>query len=299
MNDSQLLEKREFQPRYLIWAILLHLIGFAIAPFFFKAWTLSFSFLMAAVTAYSMGIFHHMYLSHQSFKSATWLENLGVLLGTLTWRGPMAAPLRYASMHRVHHRYSDKNKDPHSPQHGMFHALLGWNWYHTSFFQKPELYRRLAPEQFRHNKFFIFCDNNVNLLQFLYGALLFLVGYLSSGLELAITLVLYGVFVKTLIVIYAANLVDLINHTIGYRNYKTGDKSTNSFIMAILHLGGAISWHNNHHARAKYFRVKTKWWEFDVHHMLLNFLSLFGAVEDIKVLDETKTKQVATKVVEV
>lgn len=258
------------------------------APFYFTSWAIPFAFGLAAITAYSMGIFHHMYLSHQSFVAAKWVENLGVLLGTLTWRGPMAAPLRYASMHRIHHRYSDKINDPHTPAHGIFHALLAWNWYHSDFFQTPESYRRLVPEKFRHNSFFIFCDSNVNLLQAIYGASLFAIGYIFFDLNTAITFFIYGVFVKTLIVVYAANMVDVINHTFGYRNYKTGDKSTNSFLMAILHLGGAISWHNNHHAKAKYFTVKKRWWEFDVHHQFLRFLSLFGAVSDIRVLDETK-----------
>jgi len=286
------LEIRNFQPRYLVWAIAIHLIGIGFGIVFFETWLFVFAFLMAAITAYSLGIFHHMYLSHSSFKAAPWLENLGVLLGTLSWRGPMAAPLRYAALHRVHHRYSDKSMDPHTPQHGVFHALLGWNWYHSDFFQDPSLYRNFVPEKFRNNKFFIFCDDQVNLLQFIYGAFLFAVGLVFSGWELAFKLLVYGVFVKTLIVVYAANLVDLVNHKVGYRNYQTGDKSTNSFIMAALHLGGAISWHNNHHARAKYFTVKKYWWEFDVHYQLLRLLAFFGTVTDIKVLNETELQKV-------
>lgn len=299
MENLKDLDKRNFQPRYLIWALILHGVALGLAPIFFETWAIPMAFGLAALTAYSMGIFHHMYLSHNSFVASTWLENLGVLLGTLSWRGPMAAPLRYASMHRVHHRYSDKNRDPHTPQHGVFHALLSWNWYHSNFFQKPELYRRFVPIKFRNNRFFIFCDDNVNLLQLIYGCFLFASGLLISGWPLAITLVIYGVFVKTLIVVYASNLVDLINHSVGYRNYKTGDKSTNSFIMAFLHLGGAISWHNNHHARPKYFAVKRKWWEFDVHHQVLTLLSFFGAVDDIKVLDETKSSSSQSATLEI
>ena len=86
------------------------------------------------------------------------------------------------------------------------------------------------------------------------------------------------------------NAVDVINHTIGYRAYETKDHSTNSFIMAAVHLGGAISWHNNHHGHQHYFSVKKNWWEFDVHHQFLKFLSLFGLTWDVLVLDETVSK---------
>ena len=65
-------------------------------------------------------------------------------------------------------------------------------------------------------------------------------------------------------------------------------KSTNSFLMAGIHLGGAISWHNNHHAHQEYFTVKKNWWEFDIHHIFLRLLQRFGLVWDIKILDEAK-----------
>ena len=124
---------------------------------------------------------------------------------------------------------------------------------------------------------------------------MFSIGYIYGGLALGLEMVLYGVVVKTLIIVYAANLVDLINHTVGYRNYETGEHSTNSMIMGIVHLGGAISWHNNHHARPKYFSVKKQWWEFDAHRLMIQLFSLFGAVRNIQVLDETKKPQLSTQ----
>ncbi|MEO0336467.1 MAG: hypothetical protein AAF202_08735 [Pseudomonadota bacterium] len=207
----------------------------------------------------------------------------------------MAAPLRYAAMHRIHHRYSDKEFDPHSPKRSLFHAFLGWNWWHSVLFQDRSSYLKLVPAKHRQNEFLIFCDENVNLLQVALAATLYCAGTLLGGEQLALQLVLYGVFVKTLIVVWAANAVDVINHTAGYRNFETGDHSTNSFLMAALHLGGAISWHNNHHARPKYFMVKSNWWEFDVHHMFLKALKSLGAVKTIRVLDQTQgaRKQVA------
>ncbi len=299
MIKSNQLAERRFQPRYLIWAIALHFIGLVGGYVLYQPWAFTLAFGLAALTAYSMGIFHHMYLSHSSFQAQSWLENLGIALGTLTWRGPMAAPLRYVAMHRIHHRYSDKQEDPHSPSLGIAHALLAWNWNHSEVFQNPDQYRKLVPKKYRQNYFIRFCDDNVNLLQLAYGLSLFAVGNFAGGPKIGLTLVVYGVFVKTLIVVYSANLVDVINHTLGYRNYKTGDHSTNSFIMAALHLGGAISWHNNHHARAKYFSVKKKWWEFDVHYQILRILALFGAVTNIKTINEVgKSKPLRQNAVE-
>lgn len=293
MSNKSKLSERQFQPRYLVWILFLH--TFCLIGLFYSTHyeLLILSYGLAMLTAYSMGIFHHMYLSHKSFEASPWLKNLGVLFGTLTWRGPMAAPIRYAAMHRIHHRYSDKASDPHSPEHGILHALIGWNWFHSDVFQEKDAYFKLAPSWVRKDKFIVFCNNNVNLLQFGFAALLFLLGYAIKGITLGLELVLYGVGIKTLIVVYAANLVDLINHTVGYRNFETGEHSTNSMIMGVVHLGGAISWHNNHHARPKYFSVKKQWWEFDAHRLMIQFFQLFGAVRNIQVLDESKSSQVS------
>lgn len=101
----------------------------------------------------------------------------------------------------------------------------------------------------------------------------------------------YGVFVKTFLVIWLINAVDVVNHTIGYSNYDAGDQSTNSFLMAILHGGGAISWHNNHHAHPSYFSVETKWWEFDLHLLYMRGLQKIGLIESINYLDLIKNPE--------
>jgi stearoyl-CoA desaturase (delta-9 desaturase) len=110
----------------------------------------------------------------------------------------------------------------------------------------------------------------------------------GGGLSDGLAYLIYGVFVKTFLVTYLSNAVDLLNHSHGYRNYETSDLSSNSPIMAVLHGGGAITWHNNHHAHPGYFYVRKKWWEFDLHYQLLRFLSMAKLVTNIKVLDETK-----------
>jgi beta-carotene hydroxylase len=289
-----ILTQRKFQPEFALWAIFVHLGGLILLPLYFSWGNLLFGFIAAAVTAYSMGIFHHMYFSHSSFKAHPALENLGALLGTLTWRGPMAAPLRYVALHRVHHAYSDREADPHSPVHGIFHALLGWNWNFAPVFADQEQYLRWSGPH-RKNTFLLFLDRHVHLMQAAWALVLFLVGgtigFFTQGnfdLENAAGVMVYGVFAKTLFVIYLANSVDVINHGPGYRNYETSDQSTNSFLMAMVHLGGAVSWHNNHHAKQQFFTVKKRWWEFDVHHMWLRALEKVGLVSDIKVLDESQ-----------
>lgn len=289
-----------FVPEYLGQVILIHLVALTAGPWLFTWSAFLFAFGSALMFGYSMGIFHHMFLTHRSFKCARWIENLGSLLGTLTWRGPFAPPIKYVAMHKIHHAYSDTELDPHTPTKGYWFALMSWFWQMPLGFTRLEYYKNYVPEM-ANDRWHLFLDQNVNLIQAAWGAVCFLGGagvpWLVSGtfdLENGLRYMVYGVFVRAFLSLYLINAVDLVNHTVGYRAYETKDHSTNSFIMAAIHLGGAISWHNNHHAHQHYFTVKKNWWEFDVHHQFLLVLSRFGLVSDILILDETHGKAVET-----
>ena len=280
--------------RKTLWQMIaVHAVTLGVAPFLFTGPALTFAIVTALLFAYSMGIFHHMLFTHRSFACKPWVENLGGLLGTLTWRGPFAGPIQYVAGHKIHHRYSDTELDPHTPTKGYFHAFLGWFWRVPYGLSRLEIYRAYAPRMAK-NPWMVFLDQHVDGLQAAWGALCFagggaLGGGAGGGFDFvnAARFLVYGVFVKTMIVIYMANAVDVINHTVGYRNYETPDQSTNSFLMAAIHLGGAISWHNNHHAHQTYFTVRRRRWEFDAHGAFLRLLERAGLVWNIKVLDES------------
>ena len=63
-------------------------------------------------------------------------------------------------------------------------------------------------------------------------------------------------------------------------NTNPDDDSKNSFILAILTMGEG--WHNNHHYYMHSERQGFYWWEIDMTHYILKFLSFFGIVWDLK-----------------
>jgi stearoyl-CoA desaturase (delta-9 desaturase) len=274
---------------------LVHVMALLVAPFFFtwRAWI--FMDVAFIGSLYALGMFHHMLLTHRSFRCPKWLEYAGSLFATLTWRGPFAGPVRYVAIHRIHHAYSDTPRDPHSPRDGVWHAMMAWFWRMPEGLSKPELYERYCGDV-AADPWHRFLDRNVNSLQLLWAIFCFAFGALGPAvlvgepsLENGFRFFVYGVFVKTIWCLYVGNAVDWLNHAPhpgGYRSYETSDTSTNSFMLAAIHWGGAVSWHNNHHANPAYFTVTRKWWEFDLHYLFLTALSKLGLVWDIRVLDE-------------
>ena len=64
----------------------------------------------------------HRLVSHNSFKSNSALKYILVYAGT-----PAGPPIQWALNHRIHHKTTDTEDDPHSPYFGGFwHAHCGW-----------------------------------------------------------------------------------------------------------------------------------------------------------------------------
>lgn len=80
-------------------------------------------FLYYPVQQLGQAIGYHKLFAHRSFKPRAWYPYLSAFVGSIAFYGD---PLSAAMIHRIHHRYSDEEKDPHSPNKGYFHAYIGW-----------------------------------------------------------------------------------------------------------------------------------------------------------------------------
>ncbi len=69
----------------------------------------------------SMG--YHRLHTHRSYKLPRALEYFLAFCGTLSLEG---GPIFWVATHRIHHQYSDKPGDPHSPREGAWWAHIGW-----------------------------------------------------------------------------------------------------------------------------------------------------------------------------
>jgi len=80
---------------------------------------------------------------------------------------------------------------------------------------------------------------------------------------------------------WAAGVINGIGHYWGYRNWSTGDASTNIVPLGIL-IGGE-ELHNNHHAYATSAKLSNKWYEFDIGWMYIRVLETLGLAQVKKI----------------
>ncbi len=207
-------------------------------------------FVYFITSCLGMTMTFHRLLSHKSYNSPKWFYYLGTLCG---FYGLTGSPIAWTAVHREHHRYTDKELDPHSPLHKSFISI---QW--LSMFETPKV--RYVPDLLR-DKFQVFLHKN----------------YFYIHTCIAITLLLIDPFmlvylylVPAAILWNAGSFINTLTHMFGYRNYDTKDNSKNLFLLGFLMWGEG--WHNNHHASPTNSQFGEKWWEIDIGGFLIRKL---------------------------
>ena len=185
----------------------------------------------------------HRYYSHKSFELNSTFKWIFSIIALLAGRGSI---LGWVYLHRLHHAYSDQEKDPHSP-HNLGYKLFGFGHMKK---QEGEMKIFLVKELMTPDQLFIHKWYMLLLLP-----ILAIIAVLDIEL-------LYWLWIvpATLIQLSTSNF-NYFGHVHGYRNYETKDQSRNNILLWPIILGEA--WHNNHHSDAKNYSTKHKFWEID------------------------------------
>lgn len=71
--------------------------------------------IVLPLNAFAFSTVYHKLFSHRAFKPKPWVPYVGTLIAVLLL---LPSPRRFATLHRMHHKYSDTEHDPHSPVFG-------------------------------------------------------------------------------------------------------------------------------------------------------------------------------------
>jgi len=200
------------------------------------------SFYMYSIIGVSLTL--HRYYSHKSFEfKYDWIKWLCTLIAILAGRG---SPIGWVYVHRIHHAYSDTDKDPHSPKNLGF-KLFGFKHIEEhsgkmNFFLVKDL---MNPVQLKINEYYF---------------LIILIFAVIMGL-VDVSLLYFVWILPVFLIQLSQNSFNYFAHMYGHRNVDTRDNSTNNIWLWPFILGDA--WHNNHHANASKLSTKVRWYEFD------------------------------------
>jgi len=145
-----------------------------------------------------------------------------------------------------------------------------WLFYKRADVFDHNAYRQYAPDLDR-DVFYRWLDRYFLLLQIPLGVVLYLLGGWSF--------VLYGVFVRSVLLWHSTWLINSATHMTGYRTYEPADNSRNLWWAALLTYGEG--WHNNHHAYPNVAKAGWKWWEIDMTWWVIAALKRLGLARKV------------------
>src|SRR5690625_282096 len=203
---------------------------------------------MYLISGHGVTVGFHRFFTHRSFKANRGVKCGLAIAGSMAIEGPV---IRWVADHRRHHKYADKDGDPHSPWRygesipallkGMVFAHVGW-----MFDVEQTDQRKYTPDLLKDNDV-----RRISKLFPLWVAVSLLLPPLIGGLATwswqgAATAFFWATLVRIGLLHHVTWSINSICHAIGERPFASRDKSGSVCWPASLSMGAA--WRNPHHA---------------------------------------------------
>jgi len=212
--------------------------------------------------------FQHRYAAHGAFNMSKRWEKVFFIFTNIAQGSSYMSPRAYAIMHRMHHAYTDTDKDPHSPSFSKNVFAMMWRTrkiykdvYKGSIKIEPRFLKNL-PEWPAFDRW---ANSTVSRLLWVFIYVAFFVTFAHSPWVYLLLPVVLGMGA------FHGAIINWFAHKYGYTNFKLKNTSENLFSVDFLMLGE--SYHNNHHKHPSSINFGIRWHEFDPIYPVIRFLS--------------------------
>ncbi|GAC1354316.1 MAG: acyl-CoA desaturase [Polyangiales bacterium] len=236
-----------------------------IALFFVGHWTISVFF---------QTFFLHRYAAHRMYKLSKFWERTFYFLSWLTMGPSFLTPRAYAVLHRMHHAFSDTERDPHSPRNhrGLLPMMLATKkTYHDLAHGVTQPEAKFdggypvwpALDRFSQSWF----------TRIGFGGLytLFYFAFATHTWMFALLPIHY-----VMGPVHGA-IVNWCGHRYGYKSFENGDDSRNTLPFDFLTCGELFQ--NNHHKFGMSPNFAARWFEIDPAYQVMRVFSLLGIID--------------------
>ncbi len=223
-----------------------------------------YTLIMTHITIICVTLYLHRSQAHKSIEFNIVVSHF---MRFWLWLTTGMITKEWVAIHRKHHRYCEKEQDPHSPKiYGILNVV----------FKGVFLYVKAAKDKVMVDSYGVgtpadWMERNVYSTRPTLGiGILFLFNTWLFGW---IGILIWGIQMIW-IPFWAAGVVNGIGHYFGYRNGDSKDNSKNFSPIGIL-IGGE-ELHNNHHLSPGSPKLSMHWYEFDVGYFYLMILKYLG-----------------------
>jgi stearoyl-CoA desaturase (delta-9 desaturase) len=237
-------------------------------PMFFSWSAVAVAIGLYVLTGMGITLAYHRLLTHRSLSVPRFVEYALAICGVLALQG---GPIEWVAQHRAHHANTDRDGDPHDSHKGMPWAHIEWLFRTNKDRVDPKDRSRWAADLIK-DPFYRAVERYNVLITVLLGVILLLIGGWSW--------VVWGVFARLVFTYHCTWLVNSASHAVGYQTYRTNDRSTNNWWVALLTFGEG--WHNNHHAFPFSARHGLRWFEFDPTYWTIKAMAWLRLARNVK-----------------
>lgn len=238
------------------------------------------------VTTAGIGVGFHRCFTHGAFTPNRPLKIALAIAGSLAIEGNV---IGWVADHTRHHKYSDKDGDPHSPWRfgdtpfallkGLWFAHIGW------MFSAERAGEGSNPKKFAPK---LLLDGDIVRVSRAFSAIVLfsllappvIDGLVTWSLHGVITGFFWGTLVRMALMHHVTWSTNSIAHRFGEQPFDSRDHSTNVWWLAIFSFGE--SWHNLHHAYPSSARHGVGPHEIDINARTIRFFELLGWATNVK-----------------
>jgi len=252
---------------FLIITPIIAIYGVFTTQFVWKTWLVVL--ISSQLGMIGMTTLYHRGYSHRTFKCRSRIVEV-FLLACATSGFSMSA-FDWVKDHRIHHRYTDTDKDPYNIQNGFWYAHVGW-----LVWKRPQ--RESDISDIEHDPLLQFQHVWFNTLAFITG----------WGIPAAICGLFWGdwrggffiaAVLKSVIVHHCVFSINSLAHYLGDEPFSDVSSAKDNLLCAILTLGEG--YHNFHHEFPDDYRNGVHWSAYDPTKWLIASLEFFGLVTDV------------------
>lgn len=243
--------------------------------------TIVLAFVLYVFSGVSITAGYHRLYAHKSYDAATPVKlffaffGAGAIEGSIKW---------WSHSHRVHHRYTDTDRDPYDARRGFWFSHMGWMLTKAN----PKNKARADISDLTCQKLVAFQHRHYLVLMILAA---FVVPTLVAGLGWGDYWggFIYAGILKTFVIQQATFCVNSLAHWIGVQPFDDRRSPRDHFLTAIVTFGEG--YHNFHHEFPLDYRNALKWWQYDPTKCVIFFLLKMGLAWNLKTFSQNAIEQ--------
>ena len=215
---------------------------------------LFFGMSVGTVLAITAG-YHRLY-AHKTYQANLLYQFFMLALGAAAFQ---QSALKWASLHRTHHQYTDTERDPYNIKRGFFYAHMGW----ILFYLRSVDYSNV--KDLAEHKLLMHQHRHFQGWAMIFGiAVPLLIGGMSGQIFEA---ALFGVVARLFLVFQVVFFINSFAHSFGTETYGAGVSARDNWLGAIL--TGGEGYHSFHHRFPNDYRNGVRWYHWDPSKWLI------------------------------